>query len=102
MIERELGRKGQVFYLYNRTSQIESVANQIARMVPTARVAIGHGKMSKDQLEDVMQAFTDKEYDILVCTTIIETGIDIPNANTIIIEDADKFDCLNCIKLKEE
>lgn len=100
VIERELGRKGQVFYLYNRTSQIESVANQIARMVPTARVGIGHGKMSKEQLEDVMQAFTDKEYDILVCTTIIETGIDIPNANTIIIEDADKFGLSQLYQIK--
>lgn len=69
-------------------------------MVPTARVAIGHGKMSKDQLEDVMQAFTDKEYDILVCTTIIETGIDIPNANTIIIEDADKFGLSQLYQIK--
>lgn len=100
VIERELGRKGQVFYLYNKTSNIESVANNIARMVPNARVGIGHGKMSKEQLEDVMQAFTDKEYDVLVCTTIIETGIDIPNANTIIIEDADKFGLSQLYQIK--
>lgn len=100
VIERELGRKGQVFYLYNKTSNIESVANHIARMVPSARVGIGHGKMSRDQLEDVMQEFTDKEYDVLVCTTIIETGIDIPNANTIIIEDADKFGLSQLYQIK--
>lgn len=100
VIERELGRKGQVFYLYNKTSNIESVANNIARMVPNARVAVGHGKMTKEHLEDVMQAFTDKEYDVLVCTTIIETGIDIPNANTIIIEDADKFGLSQLYQIK--
>ncbi len=100
VIERELGRKGQVFYLYNKTSNIESVANHIARMVPSARVGIGHGKMTRTQLEDVMQAFTDKEYDVLVCTTIIETGIDIPNANTIIIEDADKFGLSQLYQIK--
>ena len=100
VIERELGRKGQVFYLYNKTANIESVANQIARMIPQARVAIGHGKMTKEQLEDVMQAFTNKEFDILVCTTIIETGIDIPNANTIIIEDADRFGLAQLYQIK--
>lgn len=100
VVERELGRKGQVFYLYNKTSNIESVANHIARMVPSARVGVGHGKMTKSQLEDVMQAFTDKEYDVLVCTTIIETGIDIPNANTIIIEDADKFGLSQLYQIK--
>ena len=100
VIERELGRKGQVFYLYNKTSNIESVANNIARMIPSARVGVGHGKMSKDQLEDIMQAFTDREYDVLVCTTIIETGIDIPNANTIIIEDADKFGLSQLYQIK--
>lgn len=100
VIERELARNGQVFYLYNRTSNIESVANRIARMIPDARVAIGHGKMTKDQLENVMQSFVDKEYDILICTTIIETGIDIPNANTIIIEDADKFGLAQLYQIK--
>lgn len=100
VIERELGRKGQVFYLYNKTENIESVAYQIARLVPQARVIYGHGKMTKDQLEDVMQSFTDREYDILVCTTIIETGIDIPNANTIIIEDADRFGLAQLYQIK--
>lgn len=100
VIERELSRKGQVFYLYNKTSNIDSVANQIARLFPHAKVGVGHGKMHRDELENVMQAFTDKEYDILVCTTIIETGIDIPNANTIIIEDADKFGLSQLYQIK--
>lgn len=100
VIERELGRHGQVFYLYNKTANIESVANHIARMIPHARVGVGHGQMTKEQLEEVMQAFTDKQYDILVCTTIIETGIDIPNANTIIIEDADKFGLSQLYQIK--
>ncbi len=100
VIERELARGGQVFYLYNKTSNIVSVANQIARMIPDAKVGVGHGKMTKDQLEDVMEAFQDKEYNVLVCTTIIETGIDIPNANTIIIEDADKFGLAQLYQIK--
>lgn len=100
VIERELGRQGQVFYLYNKTSNIESVAHNIARMIPNARVGVGHGKMTREQLEDVMEAFTNKEYDVLVCTTIIETGIDIPNANTIIIEDADKFGLSQLYQIK--
>ncbi len=100
VIERELGRKGQVFYLHNRTENIVSVANHIQRMVPHAKVGVGHGQMKKEELEDVMQSFVDKEYDILVCTTIIETGIDIPNANTIIIEDADKFGLAQLYQIK--
>ena len=100
VIERELSRNGQVFYLYNQTSNIESVANHIARIIPQAKVAIGHGKMTKDQLEDVMEAFIQKEFNVLVCTTIIETGIDIPNANTIIIEDADRFGLSQLYQIK--
>lgn len=100
VIERELARDGQVFYLYNRTSNIESVANQIARTIPGARVGVGHGQMHKNDLEDVMMKFTNKEYNVLVCTTIIETGIDIPNANTLIIEDADKFGLSQLYQIK--
>lgn len=100
VIERELGRKGQVFYLHNQTANIESVANEIARLVPQAKIGIGHGRMSKDELEKVMQSFVDKEYDVLVCTTIIETGIDIPNANTIIIENADRFGLSQLYQIK--
>lgn len=91
VIERELARDGQVFYLYNRTDQIANVAYKIASTVPNAKVAIGHGQMDKNELEDVMLRFMNKEFNVLICTTIIETGIDIPNANTMIVEDADRF-----------
>ena len=91
VIERELARNGQVFYLYNRTNEIANIAHNIQTTIPNAKVAIGHGQMDKDELEDVMLRFMNKEFNVLVCTTIIETGIDIPNANTIIVEDADRF-----------
>ena len=91
IIERELARDGQVFYLHNRTSNIANTADKIGRMVPGAKVVVGHGKMDKNEIEDVMMRFVNKEYNVLICTTIIETGIDIPNANTIIVENADKF-----------
>ena len=100
VIERELSRDGQVFYLYNKTSNITSVATKIAQMIPGARVGIGHGQMSKDDLEDVMMKFLSKEYNVLVCTTIIETGIDIPNANTLIVEDADHFGLSQLYQIK--
>lgn len=100
VIERELARSGQVFYLHNKTSDITSIANYISALVPQARIGIGHGQMNKEQLEDVMQSFVDKEYDILVCTTIIETGIDIPNANTILVEDADRFGLAQLYQIK--
>ena len=100
VIERELSRDGQIFYLYNRTSSIERVANEIALKIPGARVGIGHGQMNKDDLEDVMIKFTNKEYNVLVCTTIIETRIDIPNANTLIIEDADRFGLSQLYQIK--
>ena len=100
IIERELARDGQVFYLYNRTSQIANVAYNITLSVPGARVAVGHGQMDKNELEDVMMRFVNKEFNVLVCTTIIETGIDIPNANTIIVEDADKFGLSQLYQIK--
>jgi transcription-repair coupling factor (superfamily II helicase) len=90
-IEREMARNGQVFYLYNRVDDISIIANKIKRLVPEARVVYAHGKMSRLQLEDVIQAFLDGEYDVLVSTTIIETGIDIPNANTLLIHDSDRL-----------
>lgn len=90
-IKKELARGGQVFYLYNRVQGIYSVAEKIRKMVPDARVAVGHGKMHEDELEDIMYSMVNGDIDILVCTTIIETGLDIPNANTIIIENADKM-----------
>ncbi len=90
-IEREIARKGQVFYLYNRVDDIGVVAAHIKRIVPTARVAFANGKMSRLAMEEVIQAFIDGEYDVLVSTTIIETGIDIPNANTLLIHDSDRL-----------
>ncbi len=100
IIERELARGGQVFYLYNNTSDITSQAYKITRQIPNARVGIGHGKMDKEELEDVMMKFVNRDYNVLVCTTIIETGIDIPNANTIIIEDADHFGLSQLYQIK--
>jgi transcription-repair coupling factor (superfamily II helicase) len=90
-IERELGRQGQVFFLHNRVQTIEKTAAMINKLVPRARVAVGHGQMEKHHLEEVMLQFVNREVDILVCTTIIGSGIDIPNANTIIIDRADTF-----------
>lgn len=90
-ISRELLRGGQVFYLHNEVRTIETTAQELADLIPEARVGIGHGQMPKRDLEHVMSDFYHRRLNILVCTTIIETGIDIPNANTIIIERADKF-----------
>ncbi|MFY9262408.1 MAG: transcription-repair coupling factor [Actinomycetaceae bacterium] len=90
-IKRELLRDGQVFYIHNRTQSINRVANEIMSLVPDARVAVAHGKMSEAQLETVIQQFWDKEIDVLVSTTIVETGLDISNANTLIVEDAHRL-----------
>jgi len=90
-IEREMARNGQVFYLYNRVDDINVVARKLERLVPEARVVYAHGKMNRLKLEEVIQAFLDGEYDVLVSTTIIETGIDIPNANTLLIHDSDRL-----------
>lgn len=91
IIERELGRNGQVFYLHNKTSDITSVAYQLEKKIPGAKVVVGHGKMDNETIENAMMKFYNKEANILVATTIIENGIDIPNANTVIIEDANRF-----------
>jgi transcription-repair coupling factor (superfamily II helicase) len=88
-IERELSRGGQIFVLHNRVSDIAKVAQTIHRLVPEVRVSVAHGQMSKEKLEQTMQAYVDHEFDCLVATTIIETGLDIPNANTLIILQAD-------------
>lgn len=90
-IYKELSRDGQVFVLYNNVSKIESQVDRIKRMVPEALITYIHGKMSKDQIEKAMESFVAKKYNVLVCTTIIETGIDIQNANTLIVLDADHF-----------
>ncbi len=90
-IARELARGGQVYVLHNKVATIDRRAAEIAALVPQARVVVGHGKMDENRLGEVMQAVTDREADVLVCTTIIETGIDIPNVNTLIIEEADRL-----------
>ena len=90
-ITKELERKGQVFYLYNKVEGIERKAIQIENLVPEARVAYAHGKMTGNELEEIMMNFIKGEVDVLVCTTILESGIDIPNANTIIVENADRL-----------
>lgn len=95
-IEREIARGGQVYYLHNRVDNIERTAAKIQEMVPDARIAAAHGKMSETQLENIMADLISGEIDVLVCTTIIETGLDVPNANTIIIENAD---CLGLSQL---
>jgi len=90
-ILRELLRGGQVYYLHNEVKSIEKVAEELRALVPEARVGVGHGQMRERELEQVMSDFYHKRHNVLLCTTIIETGIDIPNANTIIIDRADKF-----------
>ena len=90
-IRKEIMRAGQVLYLYNRVSDIIYVADRIMKAVPEARVAVAHGAMEKDELEDIWQSLVRGEIDVLVCTTIIETGIDLPSANTLIIENADRM-----------
>ena len=88
-IRRELLRDGQVFYVHNRVSSIEKAAKRLRELVPEARVVTGHGQMNEDRLEKLIQGFWEREYDVLVCTTIIETGLDISNANTLIVERGD-------------
>jgi transcription-repair coupling factor (superfamily II helicase) len=90
-IVRELNREGQVYFVHNRVYNISEIADEILKLVPDARIIIGHGQMAEGELEDVMLKFIRHEADILVCTTIIESGLDIPNANTIFINNADRF-----------
>ena len=90
-IRRELDRGGQVLYLYNKVESIDLVASRLTHDMPSARVAVAHGQMDKDELEDIWRLLVAGDIDILVCTTIIETGIDLPTANTLIIENADRF-----------
>jgi transcription-repair coupling factor (superfamily II helicase) len=97
---RELNRGGQVFYLHNRVLDINTVAVRLRALVPKARLLIGHGQMHADELEEVMTKFVNGEADILLATTIIESGIDIPNANTIIIERADRFGLSDLYQLR--
>lgn len=90
-MKRELARGGQVFYLHNRVESIYKTAHRISELIPDAKVSVGHGKMKEEELEDIMYDMVNGNIDILVCTTIIETGLDIPNANTMIIENADRM-----------
>ena len=99
-IEKEISRQGQVFYLHNRVEDIEKVADYLKMLVPDARVAYAHGQMTEVQLENVLYNFINKEYDVLVATTIIETGVDIPNANTLIIERADHMGLAQLYQLR--
>ena len=99
-ISRELDRGGQIFYVHNRVETIEAAAERVRRLVPGARVAIGHGQMSEGMLERVMLDFSEGRFDVLVCTTIIESGLDIPNANTIIIVRADTFGLAQLYQLR--
>jgi transcription-repair coupling factor (superfamily II helicase) len=90
-VRRELLRDGQVFYIHNRVESINRAASRLADLVPEARIAVAHGQMGEDALEQVMIGFWEKRYDVLVCTTIVESGLDIPNANTLIVERSDMF-----------
>jgi transcription-repair coupling factor (superfamily II helicase) len=90
-IHRELLRDGQIFFIHNRVESIDGVVERLKKLVPEARIRVAHGQMNERQLEDVILAFWEREFDILVCTTIIESGIDIPNANTLIVDRADTF-----------
>ena len=99
-IQRELNRGGQVFYLHNRVLDIDTVASRLRALLPKARIAIGHGQMHADDLEEVMTKFVNGEADVLLSTTIIESGIDIPNANTIIIDRADRFGLSDLYQLR--
>ena len=90
-IHRELLRDGQVFYIHNRVESIDRVAVKLKELVPEARIRVAHGQMSENMLEDVILGFWNRDFDVLVCTTIVESGLDIPNANTLIVERADLF-----------
>ncbi len=100
IIQRELARGGQIFYLFNNVNEIYQVAAQLREALPDTEIVVAHGKMNREEIEDVMIRFTENEYQVLVCTTIIETGIDIPNANTIIIDQADRFGLAQLYQIK--
>lgn len=100
VIMRELERKGQVFYLFNNVEMIYSVARKLQERLPYARIGVAHGQMDRKQIEDIMYRFYENEIDVLICTTIIETGLDIPNANTIIIDNAQNFGLSQLYQIK--
>lgn len=90
-VRRELMREGQVFFIHNRVSTIEARAKELAELVPEARIAVAHGQMSESRLEQIIVDFWEKKFDVLICTTIVETGLDIANANTLIVDHADRY-----------
>lgn len=97
---REVGRGGQVYFVHNRIADIGAIAQHIAGLVPEARVAVGHGRLREDQLERIMVDFTEGMYDVLVCTTIVENGLDIPNVNTLIVDEADNLGLAQLYQLR--
>ena len=99
-IQREMNRGGQVFFLHNRVMTIDTMARKLHALVPHARIVVGHGQMDSDDLEEVMTRFVNGEADVLLSTTIIESGLDIPNANTIIIDRADRFGLSDLYQLR--
>src|SRR5699024_3880576 len=99
-IRREMARGGQAFYLHNRVADIEKVADELQALIPDARIAYIHGQMSENQMERILYNFINSEYDVLVTTTIIETGVDIPNANTLFVENADRMGLAQLYQLR--
>lgn len=99
-ILREIDRGGQVYFVNNRVQGIETIANRLRRLAPEARIAVAHGQMPEDQLEQTMLAFAEGEFDVLVCTTIIESGLDIPNANTLVVNSAHRFGLAQLYQLR--
>lgn len=99
-IRREMNREGQVFYVHNHVRDIERIADRLHKIVPEAKLAVAHGQLTEHELESVMMDFVDKEYDVLVCTSIIESGLDMPNVNTLIVERADAFGLAQLYQLK--
>ena len=97
---REIARDGQIFYLYNRTSNIDRVASSLEKLMPGVRVCYAHGQMGERALENIVKDFIDHKYDIMVCTTIIENGVDMPNVNTLIVENADRFGLAQLYQIK--
>ena len=100
LIQRELGRDGQVFYLHNEIETIYEIASRLKRALPTANIAVAHGKMNKNDIEDVMLKFYSGEVQVLVCTSIIENGIDVPNANMIIVDDSERYGLAQLYQIK--
>jgi transcription-repair coupling factor (superfamily II helicase) len=99
-IQRELRRGGQCFFVHNRVETIDEIAGYVSRLVPEAKIAVAHGQMSGQKLEEIMLGFVDRDYDVLVCTAIIESGLDIPNSNTILIHRADQFGLAQLYQLR--